>query len=148
MRGGKTFTAGQRRAGDPDQGTREGGWGATGEAGTEVWGGVEATGFLRTDMVLQTTEDAAKTGESVASRRLRTPCSRPHTHAACFRFRGGGPGRPGARGYFEEYAGQEEGFDGHEDMGRGWDNGGRLGPHRAGGPPRGETGLLRPPRPV
>ncbi|TNM97613.1 LOW QUALITY PROTEIN: pre-mRNA 3' end processing protein WDR33 [Takifugu rubripes] len=56
------------------------------------------------------------------------------------RFRGGGPGgpgRPGARAYFEDYAGQEEGFDGHEDMGRAWDSGGRLRPHRGGGPPRG-----------
>ncbi|CAF93119.1 unnamed protein product [Tetraodon nigroviridis] len=53
------------------------------------------------------------------------------------RFRGGGPGRPPARGYFEDYAGQEEGFDGHEDRARGWDNGGRHGPHRGGGPPRG-----------
>uniref|UniRef100_H3CH47 pre-mRNA 3' end processing protein WDR33 n=2 Tax=Tetraodon nigroviridis TaxID=99883 RepID=H3CH47_TETNG len=52
-------------------------------------------------------------------------------------FRGGGPGRPPARGYFEDYAGQEEGFDGHEDRARGWDNGGRHGPHRGGGPPRG-----------
>lgn len=64
-------------------------------------------------------------------------------NTALFRFRGGGPGRPGARAYFEDYAGQEEGFDGHEDMGRAWDNGGRLRPHRGAGPPRGERSLLR-----
>ena len=70
--------------------------------------------------------------------------SRPHTHDASFRFRGGGPGRPGARAYYDDYAGQDDGFN--EDMGRGWDNGGRLGPHRGGGPPRGETALPPPPR--
>ncbi|XP_034410638.1 pre-mRNA 3' end processing protein WDR33 isoform X1 [Cyclopterus lumpus] len=53
------------------------------------------------------------------------------------RFRGGGPGRPGARGYPEEYGSQEEGFDGSEEMGRGWDNTGRGRPPRGGGPPRG-----------
>ncbi|KAI3374288.1 hypothetical protein L3Q82_005953 [Scortum barcoo] len=53
------------------------------------------------------------------------------------RFRGGGPGRPGGRGYPDEYGGQEEGFDGPEEMGRGWDNGGRGRPPRGGGPPRG-----------
>ncbi|KAK9538290.1 hypothetical protein VZT92_003474 [Zoarces viviparus] len=53
------------------------------------------------------------------------------------RFRGGGPGRPGARGYSDEYGSQEEGFDGPEEMGRGWDNGGRGRPPRGGGPPRG-----------
>lgn len=68
----------------------------------------------------------------------------PHSPSVSSRFRGGGPGRPGSRAYFEDYAGQDEGFD-HEDRGRGWDNGGRLGPHRGGGPPRGETSLLTPP---
>ncbi|XP_031696283.1 pre-mRNA 3' end processing protein WDR33-like, partial [Anarrhichthys ocellatus] len=53
------------------------------------------------------------------------------------RFRGGGPGRLGARGYSDEYGSQEEGFDGPEEMGRGWDNGGRGRPPRGGGPPRG-----------
>ncbi|KAM8849187.1 pre-mRNA 3' end processing protein WDR33 isoform 2-T2 [Spinachia spinachia] len=53
------------------------------------------------------------------------------------RFRGGGPGRPAARGYQEEYGGQEEGFDGPEELGRGWDNGSRGRPPRGGGPPRG-----------
>lgn len=57
--------------------------------------------------------------------------------AGSFRFRGGVPGRAGARGYPEEYGGQEEGFDGPEDMGRGWDGGGRGRPPRGGGPPRG-----------
>ncbi|XP_049604268.1 pre-mRNA 3' end processing protein WDR33 isoform X1 [Syngnathus scovelli] len=50
------------------------------------------------------------------------------------RFRGG-PGRPGGRGYPEDYAGQEEGFDALED-GMGWDAGVRARP-RGGGPPRG-----------
>ncbi|XP_035489860.2 pre-mRNA 3' end processing protein WDR33 [Scophthalmus maximus] len=53
------------------------------------------------------------------------------------RFRGGGGSRPGGRGYPDEYGGQEEGFDGPEEMGRGWDNGGRGRPPRGGGPPRG-----------
>uniref|UniRef100_A0A665V524 pre-mRNA 3' end processing protein WDR33 n=1 Tax=Echeneis naucrates TaxID=173247 RepID=A0A665V524_ECHNA len=52
------------------------------------------------------------------------------------RFRGGGPGRPGARGYADDYGGQDEGFDGPEEMGHGWDNGGR-GRLPRGGPPRG-----------
>ncbi|XP_030258938.1 pre-mRNA 3' end processing protein WDR33 isoform X3 [Sparus aurata] len=49
------------------------------------------------------------------------------------RFRGGGPGRPGGRGYQEEYGGQEEGFEGSEEMSRGWDSGGRGRPPRGGG---------------
>ncbi|XP_038134554.1 pre-mRNA 3' end processing protein WDR33 isoform X1 [Cyprinodon tularosa] len=53
------------------------------------------------------------------------------------RFRGGGPGRAGGRGYAEEYGGQEEGFDGGEEMSRGWDSGGRGRPQRGGGHPRG-----------
>ncbi|XP_057714088.1 pre-mRNA 3' end processing protein WDR33 isoform X2 [Corythoichthys intestinalis] len=53
------------------------------------------------------------------------------------RFRGG-PGRPGGRGFPEEYAGQEEGFDTPEDV-RGWDGGGRGRP-RGEGPPRGHDG--------
>ncbi|XP_037830345.1 pre-mRNA 3' end processing protein WDR33 [Kryptolebias marmoratus] len=53
------------------------------------------------------------------------------------RFRGGGPSRPGGRSYPDEYGGQEEGFDGVEEMGRGWDTGGRGRPQRGGGPPRG-----------
>lgn len=65
-----------------------------------------------------------------------------NTLSSRFRAGGpGGPGRPGARAYFEDYAGQEEGFDGHEDMGRAWDNGGRHRPHRGAGPPRGERSL-------
>ncbi|XP_042338671.1 pre-mRNA 3' end processing protein WDR33-like, partial [Plectropomus leopardus] len=57
--------------------------------------------------------------------------------SGCLRFRGGGPGRPGARGYPEEYGGQEEGFDG-EEMVRGWEGGVRgRPPLRGGGPPRG-----------
>ncbi|XP_037537361.1 pre-mRNA 3' end processing protein WDR33 [Nematolebias whitei] len=53
------------------------------------------------------------------------------------RFRGGGPGRPGGRSYTDEFGGQEEGFDGAEEMGRGWESGGRGRPPRGGGPPRG-----------
>ncbi|XP_028988034.2 pre-mRNA 3' end processing protein WDR33-like isoform X2 [Betta splendens] len=60
------------------------------------------------------------------------------------RFRGGGPGRPGGRSYPDEYSSQEyggqdegfdsfEGFDGPEEMGRGWDKGGRGRPPRGGG---------------
>lgn len=56
-------------------------------------------------------------------------------------FRGGprgGPGGPGGpgRGFQEDFGGQDEGYDGSEDMGRGWDNG-RGRPPRGGGPPRG-----------
>ncbi|XP_061549339.1 pre-mRNA 3' end processing protein WDR33 isoform X4 [Phycodurus eques] len=50
------------------------------------------------------------------------------------RFRGG-PGRPGGRGYPEDYAGQEEAYDGPDDV-RGWDAGVRGRP-RGGVPPRG-----------
>ncbi|XP_056148810.1 pre-mRNA 3' end processing protein WDR33 isoform X2 [Lampris incognitus] len=53
------------------------------------------------------------------------------------RFRGSGPGRPGSRGYTDEYGSQEESFDSSDEMGRGWDGGGRGRPSRAGGPPRG-----------
>ncbi|KAM3866324.1 pre-mRNA 3' end processing protein WDR33 isoform 4-T4 [Diretmus argenteus] len=49
------------------------------------------------------------------------------------RYRGGGPSRAGGRGYSEDYGGQEESFDGPEEMGRGWDNGGRGRPPRGGG---------------
>lgn len=54
------------------------------------------------------------------------------------RFRAGGPGRPAARGFPDDYGGPDEVFDGPEDMTRGWDGGarGRL-PPRSGGPPRG-----------
>lgn len=100
---------------------------------------MEETGFLKTDIVVQTSEDVEMTGEperrTTTHRLLKLDSSR---NAAFSRFRGGGPGRPGARAYFDDYAVQDEGFDGHEDMGRGWDNGGRLRPHRGGGPPRGE----------
>ncbi|XP_043990960.1 pre-mRNA 3' end processing protein WDR33 [Gambusia affinis] len=48
------------------------------------------------------------------------------------RFRGGGPGR-GGRGYSEDYGGQEEGFDGGEEVGRGWESGGRGRAPRGGG---------------
>lgn len=90
MRGGKTFTAGQRRAGGPDQGTREGGRGATGEAGTEVWGGaLEGTGFLKTDTELQTSGDGETTGESVASSSPRLTHTHTHSHAALQVQRGG-----------------------------------------------------------
>ncbi|XP_028297123.1 pre-mRNA 3' end processing protein WDR33 isoform X3 [Gouania willdenowi] len=50
------------------------------------------------------------------------------------RFRGGGPGRLGGRCYPEEYVGQEEDFDGPEEMSRSWDSGGRGRPTRLGGP--------------
>uniref|UniRef100_A0AAX7SYM1 WD repeat domain 33 n=1 Tax=Astatotilapia calliptera TaxID=8154 RepID=A0AAX7SYM1_ASTCA len=53
------------------------------------------------------------------------------------RYRGGGPGRPGGRGYPDDYGGQEEGFDGPEEMGRSWDSGGHGRPPRGGVPPRG-----------
>ncbi|XP_046883194.1 pre-mRNA 3' end processing protein WDR33 isoform X3 [Hypomesus transpacificus] len=54
------------------------------------------------------------------------------------RYRGGGPGRSGGRGFSDEYGGgQEENFEGPDEMGRGWDNGGRGRPPRGGGPPRG-----------
>lgn len=140
---GKISTADPRRAGDLGKGTRAGGWGHTGGVATGGWGGTEGTGVLRTDTVAQTSEDAGTTGEprrrGPAQRRLGRPSAR---NALSCRFRGGGgpggPGRPGARAYFEDYAGQEEGFDGHEDMGRAWDSGGRLRPHRGAGPPRGE----------
>lgn len=62
---------------------------------------------------------------------------RSELDSGCCRFRGGGPGRPGGRGYQEEYGGQEEGFEGSEEMSRGWDSGGRGRPPRGGGPPRG-----------
>ncbi|XP_077471562.1 pre-mRNA 3' end processing protein WDR33 isoform X2 [Stigmatopora argus] len=56
------------------------------------------------------------------------------------RFRGG-PGRPGNRGYPEDYVGQEEGFDTPEDA-RAWDAGARSRP-RGGGLPRGGPDVYR-----
>ncbi|KAL3067768.1 hypothetical protein OYC64_022168 [Pagothenia borchgrevinki] len=52
------------------------------------------------------------------------------------RFRGSG--RPGARGFPEEFSGSEEGFEGPEDGSRGWDPGARGGAR--GRPPRGGGG--------
>ncbi|KAK5931634.1 hypothetical protein CesoFtcFv8_000095 [Champsocephalus esox] len=49
------------------------------------------------------------------------------------RFRGSG--RPGARGFPEEFSGSEEGFEGPEDGSRGWDPGARGGGQREA-PPR------------
>lgn len=85
--------AGQRRAGDLDQGTREGGWADTGEAGTEV-GGAEGSGFLKTDTVDQTSEDAERTGESVISRTLPPPPQQVSHILPLSGSEGGGPAGP------------------------------------------------------
>lgn len=70
----------------------------------------------------------------------------PDSYGGDFRggrgFRGGGragPGGPGGpgRGFQEEFVGQDEGYDGPDDIGRGWDSGRGRPPHRGGGPPRG-----------
>ncbi|XP_030629663.1 pre-mRNA 3' end processing protein WDR33 isoform X2 [Chanos chanos] len=56
-------------------------------------------------------------------------------------YRRGGPGRPdgrGGRGGFSDEYGGDENFESQEDMGRGWDNGGRGRPR--GGAPRGGGG--------
>uniref|UniRef100_A0A674CBA7 pre-mRNA 3' end processing protein WDR33 n=1 Tax=Salmo trutta TaxID=8032 RepID=A0A674CBA7_SALTR len=58
------------------------------------------------------------------------------------RYRGVGQGRPGGRGFPDEFGGQEENFDTSNEMAGGWDNGGRGRPPRGGG---GRQGLLPTP---
>ncbi|XP_053739799.1 pre-mRNA 3' end processing protein WDR33 isoform X2 [Synchiropus splendidus] len=65
------------------------------------------------------------------------------------RFSRGGGGGGDFRGrrndrfrgrFHDDYGGQDEGFEGSDDMNRGWDNGGRNRSSRRGGPPRGGGG--------
>lgn len=135
----------ERRAGDLDQDTREGG--ATGGPGTGGEGGTGGAGALMRGSAVESSEVGETTGEGrglhlkpADPAGLNRP---PLIQTLCsFRFRGGGPGRPGGRGYPDEYGGQEEGYDGAEEMGRGWEGGGRgrAPPRGGGGPPRGGKG--------
>ncbi|CAB1321466.1 unnamed protein product [Coregonus sp. 'balchen'] len=63
-------------------------------------------------------------------------------------YRGGGQGRPGGRGFPDEFGVQEENFDASNEMGGGWDNGERGRPPRGGGPPRGGDASACSPTPM
>lgn len=137
--GRRTLIAEERRAGDRDLATR--GEEVATEEEEDIEEALEGTGGPMTGTLeTESTEDDEKKGECdlvAALETLRMSGSVP-TRVPVVRFRGGGgPGRPGGRGYADEYGGPEEGFDGPDDMSRCWDNGGRGRPTRGGGPPRG-----------